>query len=363
MVQREAGFRRRVAVGRLTELPELCVAQSCPRYSLSMLAGEKAPNFTLNDHTGRPRTLSALLSDGPVVLFFFPIASSPICTAQACHFRDLSNEFARVGAQRVGISTDTVDKQAHFAQQRSFDYPLLSDVDGVVSELFGVRRGRLAKLRSSVVAHGTAWRGRHTRRRGLLARLMPVRRTTFVIDIDRTVLKVVSSEVRASVHADETLWFLENHNLRRGSPHVREKHAAANQQSEGKGESISDWFTAPETADEPSVARPYAPTAGRIDAGVDLALEASVEALNTTAKPPHWPRNDVRGQILTSCVHSTSVAELAARLSLPLGATRFLVDDLVTQGYLRVHAPLGDSSTIDERRELLTRTLAGLKAL
>ena len=148
------------------------------------------------------------------MLFFFPVASSPICTAQACHFRDLSDEFARVGAQRVGVSTDTVDKQAHFAQQRSFDYPLLSDADGVVSELFGVRRGRLAKLRRSVVAREPARRGRHTRRRGLLARLLPVRRTTFVIDTDRTILKVVSSEVRASAHADQTLWFLENHDVR-----------------------------------------------------------------------------------------------------------------------------------------------------
>jgi peroxiredoxin Q/BCP len=71
----------------------------------------------------------------------------------------------------------------------------------------------------------------------------------------------------------------------------------------------------------------------------------------------------VRGQILTWCAHSTSVAELAARLSLPLGATRFLVDGLVTQGYLRVRAPLGDSMTIDERRDLITRTLVGLRAL
>ena len=130
-----------------------------------MIAGEKAPDFTLYDHTRRPRTLSALLSEGPVVLFFFPIASSPICTAQACHFRDLGNEFATVGAQRVGISTDTVDKQAHFAQQRSFDYPLRSDEDTVVSELLGVRRGRLPKLRRSVVAHAAARRGRHSRRR------------------------------------------------------------------------------------------------------------------------------------------------------------------------------------------------------
>ena len=327
-----------------------------------MIAGDKAPDFTLYDHTGRPRTLSALLSDGPVVLFFFPIASSPICTAQACHFRDLSSEFATVGAQRVGISTDTVDKQAHFAQQRSFDYPLLSDADGVVSELFGVRRGRLAKLRKSVVAREAARRTRHTRRPGLLARLLPVRRTTFVIDTDRTVLKVVSSELRASVHADQTLRFLQNHNVPHSSPHVREKHTDAHQQSEGKGGPI-DLFTEPETTDEPSLVRPYTLTAGRTDSGVELPLEAPVEALNTPAKPPRWPRNDVRGQILTSCVHSPSVAEIAAHLSLPLGATRFLVGDLVTQGYLRVHGIAGDSMTIDERRELLTRTLRGLRAL
>jgi peroxiredoxin Q/BCP len=328
-----------------------------------MIAGDKAPDFTLWDHTGRPRALSALLSEGPVVLFFFPIASSPICTAQACHFRDLSDEFARVGAQRVGISTDTVDRQAHFAQQRSFDYPLLSDADGVVSELFGVRRGRLAKLRRSVVAREAARRGRHTRRRGLLARLLPVRRTTFVIDVDRTILKVVSNEVRASVHADQTLWFLENHNISHGPPHARQQHTDAHQQSAGEGEPISDWFTEQETADEPSLVRPYALTAGHTDSGINLALEAPVEALNTTAKPPRWRRNDVRGQILTSCVESPSVAEIASRLSLPLGATRFLVDDLVTQGYLRVRAPLGDSMTIDERRELITRTLRGLRAL
>jgi len=328
-----------------------------------MIAGDKAPDFTLYDHTGRPRALSALLSEGPVVLFFFPLASSPICTAQACHFRDLSNEFAAVGAQRVGISTDTVDKQAHFAQQRSFDYPLLSDADGVVSELFGVRRGRLAKLRRSVVAREAARHGRHTRRRGLLARLLPVRRTTFVIDTDRTVLKVVSNEVRASVHADQTLWFLKNHNMSHSSSHVRQRHTDAHQQSEGEGEAIGDWFTEPETADEPSLVRPYTLTGGRTDSDVNLALEAPVEALNTTAKPPRWRRNDVRGQILTCCAQSPSVAEIAARLSLPLGATRFLVDDLVTQGYLRVHAPLGDSMTIDERRELITRTLRGLRAL
>jgi peroxiredoxin Q/BCP len=297
------------------------------------------------------------------VLFFFPIASSPICTAQACHFRDLSSEFATVGAQRVGISTDTVDRQAHFAQQRSFDYPLLSDADGVVSEMFGVRRGRFAKLRRSVVAREAARHSRHTRRRGLLARLLPVMRTTFVIDTDRTVLKVVSSEVRASVHADQALWFLENRDVPQSSPHVRAKDSGAHQQSEGTGEPIGEWFAEPETADEPSLVRPYALTSGRIDSDIDLALEAPVQALNTPAKPPRWPKNDVRGQILTWCTHSTTVPEIAARLSLPLGATRYLVGDLVTQGFLRVQATPSDSMTIDERRELIERTLSGLRAL
>lgn len=326
-----------------------------------MIAGEKAPNFTLFDHTGRPRTLSALLAKGPVVLFFYPLASSPICTAQACHFRDLSNEFARVGAQRVGISTDTVDKQAHFAQQRSFDYPLLSDADGVVSELFGVRRGRLAKLRRSVMARDETRSGRHSRRRGLLARFLPIRRTTFVIDTDRTVLKVVSNEVRASVHADQSLWFLENHNAPHNPPHPHGKHSEGHQPTETRTDQDDGWFTEPENTDEPT--RPEPLTTGRIDSGVELALETPIETLNTTAKPPHWPRNDVRGEILKWCVHSTSVAEIAARLSMPLGATRFLVDDLMSQGYLRAHAPLRDSTPVDQRRELIERTLAGLRAL
>jgi thioredoxin-dependent peroxiredoxin len=319
-----------------------------------MFEGEKAPDFTLYDHTGRPRTLSALLSDGPVVLFFFPLASSPICTAQACHFRNLSDEFARVGAQRVGISTDAVDKQAHFARQRAFDYPLLSDSDGVVSELFGVHRGRLAKLRKSVLSRDETRRGRHTRRRGLLARLLPVRRTTFVIDTDRTIVKVVASEVRAMAHADQTLWFLKNRTVSESPPHTRPKHSDS--------APAGDWSAESHT-DEPSLVRPYALTAGRTDAGIDLALEAPVEVLDVTSKPPRWPKNDVRGQILTACAQSPSVAEIAANLSLPLGATRFLVDQLVNQGYLRVRAPLSDSMSVDERRELINRTLRGLRAL
>ena len=118
----------------------------------------------------------------------------------------------------------------------------------------------------------------------------------------------------------------------------------------------------PDDADEPNLVRPYTLTAGRTNSRVNLPLEAPVETL-ASAKPPRWPGNDVRGQILTLCADSPSVAEIAAVLSLPLGVTRVLVGDLVTQGYLRVHTTLGDSTTDDERRELIGRTLRGLRAL
>lgn len=117
-----------------------------------------------------------------------------------------------------------------------------------------------------------------------------------------------------------------------------------------------------DVADEPSLVRPYTLTAGRTDARIDLPLEAPVETV-TSAKPPRWPGNDVRGQILAVCADHPSVAEIAAQLSLPLGVARVLIGDLVTQGYLQVHTTLGDSTTDDERRELIGRTLRGLRAL
>lgn len=97
-----------------------------------MKPGDTVADFELPDQTGTPRKLSDLLAAGPVVLFFYPAAMTPGCTKEACHFRDLAAEFAAVGANRVGISADPVDKQAKFADLQKFDYPLLSDTDGAV---------------------------------------------------------------------------------------------------------------------------------------------------------------------------------------------------------------------------------------
>lgn len=117
-----------------------------------------------------------------------------------------------------------------------------------------------------------------------------------------------------------------------------------------------------DVAEEPSLVRPYILTAGRTHSRVHLPLEAPIETLDS-AKPPRWPGNDVRGQILAMCVNHPSVAEISAKLSLPLGVARVLIGDLVTQGYVAVRSTLGESTTADERRELIGRTLRGLKAL
>jgi peroxiredoxin Q/BCP len=148
-----------------------------------MKRGDQVADFELPDQNGRSRSLTGLLADGPVVLFFYPAAMTPGCTKEACHFRDLASQFAAVGAHRVGISTDAVAKQAKFAEMQNFDYPLLSDADGVVAAQFGVKRG-------------------------LLGKVMPVKRTTFVIDTDRTVLDVIASELSMDSHADKALELL-----------------------------------------------------------------------------------------------------------------------------------------------------------
>ncbi|BCI51976.1 hypothetical protein NIIDNTM18_12540 [Mycolicibacterium litorale] len=118
----------------------------------------------------------------------------------------------------------------------------------------------------------------------------------------------------------------------------------------------------PVPAAQPSLVRPYTLTAGRTDPGVHLPLEAPVETLESS-RPPRWPAGDVRADIVALCVQRPSVAEIAARLSVPLGVARVLVGDLVTQGYLRVHTTLDHTANNDERRELIGRTLRGLRAL
>jgi peroxiredoxin Q/BCP len=143
--------------------------------------GDLVPDFELPDQDGTPHSLARLLADGPVVLFFYPAALTPGCTREACHFRDIAAEYAAAGVPRVGISRDAVARQKQFADRYDLDYPLLSDADGRVADLFGVTRG------------------------GLLGRLGPVKRRTFAIGTDRRVAAVIASETNMAVHADQAL--------------------------------------------------------------------------------------------------------------------------------------------------------------
>ncbi|MEU8522774.1 peroxiredoxin [Streptomyces sp. NBC_01216] len=143
-----------------------------------MKIGDIVEDFTLPDETGASRSLSGLLAEGPVVLFFYPAAMTPGCTAEACHFRDLAGEFRAVGASPVGISSDDVERQREFAGRHSLGYPLLSDPKGEIRDRFGVTRG---------------------------FSFAPTKRITFVIDQERRILEVVRSELRMSAHADRAL--------------------------------------------------------------------------------------------------------------------------------------------------------------
>jgi thioredoxin-dependent peroxiredoxin len=144
-----------------------------------MREGDVAPDFELPDENGTLRRLSDFVASGPVVLFFYPAAMTPGCTAESCHFRDLKSEFDALGAQRIGISADQVEKQKRFSDKHSFDYPLLSDPEGAVATQYGVRRRFTA--------------------------LSPTKRATFVIGGDQKVIAVVQSEVRMNLHADRAL--------------------------------------------------------------------------------------------------------------------------------------------------------------
>jgi len=108
------------------------------------------------------------------------------------------------------------------------------------------------------------------------------------------------------------------------------------------------------------IVRPYALTAGRTRAAVDLPLEATLR-LDTSATRRAWAE-DLQGKIIGVC-DLRSVAEVSAMLQRPIGVVRVLLGDLVEQGYVHVQATLTEDSTDDERFDLLERTLRGLRAL
>jgi len=140
-------------------------------------AGDKAPDFTLPSQTGEQVRLSDRLGEHSVVLYFYPRDETRGCTAEACAFRDSYEVFADAGAEVIGVSSDSVDKHAGFADHHDLPFTLLSDQGGAVRKSYGVP----AAL-------------------GVLPG-----RVTYVIDRAGTVRHVFNSMINIGRHVDDAL--------------------------------------------------------------------------------------------------------------------------------------------------------------
>jgi peroxiredoxin Q/BCP len=100
--------------------------------------GDKAPDFTLPSQAGEQVKLSDRLGQRVVVLYFYPKDETPGCTREACAFRDSHEVFAEAGAEVIGVSSDSVDKHAAFADHHALPFTLLSDTGGQVRKSYSV---------------------------------------------------------------------------------------------------------------------------------------------------------------------------------------------------------------------------------
>jgi peroxiredoxin Q/BCP len=136
--------------------------------------GDEAPDFGGVDQAGRRVTLRELVRDSAIVLYFYPRDFTPVCTAQACLFRDATEELAAEGVKVVGVSEDDTASHAKFAEAHRVPYTLLSDPDRSIQKAYGARQLL-----------------------GLLAK-----RVTYVIDQNKKIRAVYHHELSARKHLD-----------------------------------------------------------------------------------------------------------------------------------------------------------------
>jgi len=137
-------------------------------------AGERAPEFTLPDETGKDRSLTELLSSGAIILYFYPADFTPGCTRQACVMRDLDTDIQRAGLRVVGISPQSPESHAKFRDKYKLPFVLLSDQHKAVIKMYGVN-GPLG---------------------------IGVRRASYLIDGGRRVRDAVLADFKIGRHAD-----------------------------------------------------------------------------------------------------------------------------------------------------------------
>src|SRR5947209_6372613 len=144
-------------------------------------AGDKAPDFEVQDDQGHTFHLSDLKGK-TIVLYFYPKADTPGCTKEACEFRDHSSEYNKKNAAVVGVSPDQPSAQAKFKSKYELTFPLLADEDHKIAETYGVWKEK--------TNYGKKYMG--------------VERTTYVIAPDGKIARVYE-KVKPEGHAEQVL--------------------------------------------------------------------------------------------------------------------------------------------------------------
>ena len=137
-------------------------------------AGERAPEFTLPDDSGKDRSLTELISSGALILYFYPADFTPGCTSQACNLRDMHADIQRAGLRVVGISPQSPESHARFRDKYQLPFTLLSDEGRTVITMYGLR-GPLG---------------------------LGVRRASFLVDSGRRIRDAVLADFRIGRHVD-----------------------------------------------------------------------------------------------------------------------------------------------------------------
>jgi peroxiredoxin Q/BCP len=148
---------------------------------ITLKKGDKAPNFSAKDQDGNTHTLSDYKGK-KLVVFFYPKANTPGCTAEACDLRDNYNRFQANNYALLGVSADSAKAQSSFRNKFDFPFPLLADEDKSVIEAFGVWGPKKFM--------GKEYDG--------------INRTTFVIDENGSIEEVIS-DVKTKAHAAQIL--------------------------------------------------------------------------------------------------------------------------------------------------------------
>jgi thioredoxin-dependent peroxiredoxin len=136
--------------------------------------GERAPEFTLPDETGKDRSLTDFLNAGATVLYFYPADFTPGCTRQACVLRDLQTDIQNANLRVVGVSPQSPETHAKFRARYHLPFTLLSDENKEVIKMYGVN-GPLG---------------------------IGVRRATYLIDGSRRIRDAVLADFMITRHAD-----------------------------------------------------------------------------------------------------------------------------------------------------------------